>query len=214
MTKLEKLKEKHAKEIALLEKTEAIFSSLPDIKTPLLVHNGGEYFGTNGTMIFKGSKEELIEIVKAIESEWNIVAPSVVKYDNYRISEFPSLTPPIKRGNSELKSHREIYPAFLNLSAGNEYASQRIEFYAENPAGEVYSIEFDVKTSFYLSAHRSEYRGGWIYKLGTAAVGGGEKSIESEKHAYVNTEQSIAGTVYFPTSLRMPVSELIELIIR
>ena len=214
MTKLEKLQEKHAKEIALLEKTEAIFNSLPDIKMPLIVHNGGEYFGTNGTMIFKGSKEELTEIVKAIESEWNIVAPSVVKYGNWRISEFPSLSPPIKRGNSELKSHREIYPAFLNLSAGNGYSSQRIEFYAENPAGEVYSIKLDVKTSFYVRAQISEYKGGWTYNRGTASVDGGEKSIESEKHAYVNTEQSIAGTVYFPTSLRMPVSELIELIIR
>jgi hypothetical protein len=214
MNKLEKLQAKHAKEIALLEKVEAIFKTLPDIPSPLIVHNGGDYFGTNGTMIFrKLNKKELIEVVEAIESEWSIVAPSVVKYGNYRISEFPSLTPPKERGNVELKKHHAIYPVFIELSAGSGYSSQRLHFYATNPNGETYQIELDVKTPFHLNARRSEYRGGWGYVKKSASVSGGPQDIKPKMHGYVNTEHSISGKVYFSADLSMPISELVQKIL-
>jgi len=210
-TALEKLKAKHKKEIEEFERKCALLGKIPtDMVNPLIVYNGGPYFGTNGTLIFKGTKEQLYQVVLAFEKEWEIIKPSQVKYGHYRISEFPSLEPPKERNGVELKNSQEIFPVFVRLSMGQGYSSSRAEFYAKNSDGEVYNVELNHPTKLSLSAKTKQYFGDWHYVSGTGQVHGVNEIPKLTKSAYVSTNKSVDGIVHFSPDIDKTPSELIH----
>jgi len=220
---LQQLKERHGKEMAKMQREEAIIASLPDdlpmvptISNIRSTKRKGRlepdaWLSFSAPSYDPDKTYNPVAILTSLErGGFRLQSASLVKWDDYRRTVEIGLCEDIleeKPGcfgsTYKLNDIDPIAPVWIGPEQyGN---AEMVCFMRHIATGEMYRVSIDLPGGVVgLCATRKEFRGGWHYERGTAKLrfpqswhGLTHCTISQHTRAYVDTEQGLSGSIYF-----------------
>lgn len=205
---IDKMNERHEKEIASLKRKKRIISMMPSVlsvaEAPSISNDHDElHRGVHAWVSFSNFRKPSIAVAvaEALESDgWVLQPMTLSKYGNWQaqcvcgvLNDIPHVM-----DRNELTQADPMMPVWLKL---NQYTESEICFYMAKD-GLICKFLLDDTVPYRMHAGTTEYRGGWRYKAGTERM-----VFKPEKHSLFHNDELFA-TMYRQFVYRMSETHL------